>query len=61
MDYFAEFVVGYLRYKLLFLIEREPVCFEDFHILVQDLLDLQEEFQALVNLIDLTESLRVLN
>lgn len=52
MEYFVEYAVNYLRSKLLLLIEREPTSFEELHVLVQDLLDLQEDFQRFVNFVE---------
>ena len=52
MDYFIEFAVTFLRSKLLVLMEREPSTYDELHTLVEELLNLQDEFQALVNFID---------
>lgn len=52
MEYFVEYAVEYFRSKLLLLLEREPTSFEELHSLVQELLDLQEDFQGLVNFVE---------
>lgn len=52
MDYFIEFAVTFLRTKLIELMERETVTYDDLNNLVQALLNLQEEFQSLLTFID---------
>jgi hypothetical protein len=52
MAYFIEFAVDFLRTKLIQLLAKEPNSFEDLHTLIQDLLNLQEEFSQLVQFID---------
>ena len=52
MEYFVQFAVTYLRSKLTVLLESEPTSYDDLHSLVQELLNLQEEFQGLVNFIE---------
>jgi len=50
MEHLIEIAVGYFRIKLSLLLEREASSFDELYLLVNDLLDLQEEFQALVQI-----------
>jgi len=50
MEHLVEIAVSYLREKLSLLLEREASSFDELQLLVNDLLDLQEEFQALVQI-----------
>jgi len=52
MELLIEVAIEFLRSKLNLIIAREPASLEELHCLVQDLLDLQDEFQALVNFIE---------
>lgn len=52
MENFLDYAVNFFRSKLRLLFERELSSYDDLHILVQELLDLQEEFAGLLQFIE---------
>ena len=53
-DHLVELYINLFRLQLIDLL-LEPSLFENVHLLVQKLLDLQDEFNAFVNWIEVTD------
>lgn len=52
MDHFLDYAVNFFRSKLQSLMEKELSSYDDLHSIVHELLDLQEEFEGLLDFIE---------
>jgi hypothetical protein len=52
MDYFVQWAVDIFRSKLIALLEKNPTSYDDLHDLVDDLLNLQQEFEEVVSFVE---------